>query len=77
MLEILREISSVKPGIPFFSLAEALLLPIYKVREITIELEQMGLLRSRPLEGTQDRIANLTKRGNMLLSHMGAASRAW
>lgn len=77
MLEILREISAVKPGITFFSLAEALLLPIYKVREITIELEQMGLLRSRPLEGTQDRIANLTKRGNMLLSHMGAASRAW
>jgi DNA-binding HxlR family transcriptional regulator/predicted transcriptional regulator len=77
MLEILREISSIRPGVTFFSLAEALLLPIYKVRELVLELEQMGLLRSRRLERTQDRTVALTKRGKLLLEHIGAASRAW
>ncbi|MFW9914212.1 MAG: hypothetical protein ACFFGZ_01265 [Candidatus Thorarchaeota archaeon] len=77
MLEMLREINAVRTSMSFFSLAETLLLPIYKVREITLELEQMGLLRSRPLEATRDRTVTLTKRGKMLLDHMGAASRAW
>ncbi len=77
MLEMLREINAVRTSMSFFSLAEALLLPSYKVREITLELEQMGLLRSRPLEATRDRTVSLTKRGKMLLDHMGAASRAW
>ncbi|MFX0115345.1 MAG: hypothetical protein ACFFB3_12420 [Candidatus Hodarchaeota archaeon] len=77
MLEILREVSSIRPEVSLFSLAEALLLPIYKVRELVLELEQMGLLRSRRLERTQDRTVTLTKRGKMLLEHIGAASRAW
>ncbi len=77
MLEILREASRVENGINQFTLAESLLIPIYKIREIILELEQMKFFRTKPINGTQDRLITLTKRGRSFFQHLSSVSEEW